>query len=39
MAAQVPDFFARSISGHATVEMHQLYSSQRVGDPRRDWRS
>lgn len=26
-AAQVHDFVARSISGHATVEMQQLYSS------------
>jgi integrase len=26
-AAQVHDFVARSISGHATVEMHQHYSS------------
>jgi integrase len=26
-AAQVHDFVARAISGHATMEMHQLYSS------------
>jgi hypothetical protein len=28
-AAQVHDFVARSISGHATVEMQQLYSSSK----------
>jgi hypothetical protein len=26
-AAQVHDFVARSISGHATLDMHQHYSS------------